>query len=201
MNLLPRLPLAGGCSCGAIRYEIRSFPLLLYACHCTDCQTASGSAFALNMPVKKSYLGILRGKLKGWHRQRAGGDQVTTWFCDRCAASLYADRESRSDIATIRAGTLDDTSWLVPMTQLFTRSAQRWMKDSSWAECYETVPADFLTLISRWRATWSDFFEVPSQPRDAGSLLTVRRINACIGYALFSSEQARCAWRDDPRQD
>jgi len=47
----PALPITGGCSCGAIRYEIASFPLLLYTCNCTDCQTASGSAFALNMPV------------------------------------------------------------------------------------------------------------------------------------------------------
>ena len=45
------LPLTGGCSCGAIRYEVTSFPLLLYTCNCTDCQSASGSAFALNMPV------------------------------------------------------------------------------------------------------------------------------------------------------
>ena len=31
--------------------QITSFPLLLYSCNCTNCQTASGSAFALNMPV------------------------------------------------------------------------------------------------------------------------------------------------------
>ena len=48
----PSLPLTGGCSCGAIRYEVASFPLLLYTCNCSDCQTASGSAFALNMPVR-----------------------------------------------------------------------------------------------------------------------------------------------------
>ena len=30
---LPTLPLSGGCSCGAIRYEITSFPPLLYACN------------------------------------------------------------------------------------------------------------------------------------------------------------------------
>jgi hypothetical protein len=30
---LPTLPLTGGCSCGAIRYEIASFPLLLYTCN------------------------------------------------------------------------------------------------------------------------------------------------------------------------
>jgi hypothetical protein len=43
--------MTGGCPCGAIRYRIGSFPLLLYTCNCTNCQRTSGSAFALNMPV------------------------------------------------------------------------------------------------------------------------------------------------------
>jgi len=47
----PVLPMTGGCACGVIRYEITSFPLLLYSCHCIDCQTISGTTFALNMPV------------------------------------------------------------------------------------------------------------------------------------------------------
>ena len=42
----PALPMTGGCPCRAIRYQITSFPLLLYTCNCTDCQRASGSAFA-----------------------------------------------------------------------------------------------------------------------------------------------------------
>jgi hypothetical protein len=32
----PALPMTGGCPCGAIRYEMASFPLLLYTCNCTD---------------------------------------------------------------------------------------------------------------------------------------------------------------------
>jgi hypothetical protein len=38
----PTLLLTGGCSCGAIRHEVVSFPPLLYTCNCTDCQIASG---------------------------------------------------------------------------------------------------------------------------------------------------------------
>jgi hypothetical protein len=30
--------MTGGCQCGVIRYEITSFPLLLYTCNCTECQ-------------------------------------------------------------------------------------------------------------------------------------------------------------------
>ncbi|ANW00122.1 hypothetical protein LMTR13_07900 [Bradyrhizobium icense] len=154
----PKLPLTGGCSCTAIRYEIQAFPLLLYACNCTDCQTASGSAFALNMPVKRRHLSILRGKPKGWHRKSAAGEQVTTWFCGDCAAPLYGEREGRPDIAAIRAGTLDETSWLVPVAQLFMKSAQPWIKPVLEPECYESTPADFRTLIDKWRAMWPDFF-------------------------------------------
>jgi hypothetical protein len=42
--------MTGGCQCGAIRYEIASFPLLLYTCHCTDCQRQTGSAFGPPAP-------------------------------------------------------------------------------------------------------------------------------------------------------
>jgi hypothetical protein len=58
--------MTGGCPCRAIRYQITSFPLLLYTCNCTDCQRASGSAFALNMPVAARDFHILQGEPKGW---------------------------------------------------------------------------------------------------------------------------------------
>lgn len=40
-------PQSGGCQCGAIRYEISGPPAAVYACHCTECQKQSGSAFAM----------------------------------------------------------------------------------------------------------------------------------------------------------
>ncbi|HYT87901.1 MAG TPA: GFA family protein [Gemmataceae bacterium] len=66
MSTRPVLSLTGGCSCRAIRYEITSFPLLLYSCNCTDCQTASGSAFALNMPVFARDFHILQSTVRRW---------------------------------------------------------------------------------------------------------------------------------------
>jgi Glutathione-dependent formaldehyde-activating enzyme len=46
-----KLPLRGGCVCGAIRYEISREPLRVYACHCKDCQRFTGSAFAIGVVV------------------------------------------------------------------------------------------------------------------------------------------------------
>jgi hypothetical protein len=39
-----KLPSKGGCQCEGVRYRITSDPVVVYACHCTTCQTQSGSA-------------------------------------------------------------------------------------------------------------------------------------------------------------
>lgn len=154
----PTLPMTGGCSCGAVRYEIASFPLLLYTCNCTDCQTASGSAFALNMPVLTKDFHIRRGVPKPWHHTSPTGVAVISWFCGDCGGRPYGDRAGRAEIVNLRAGTLDDTSWLVPVAHMFLKSAQAWVRPAADAECHEIGPADFEPLASAWRARWPEFF-------------------------------------------
>jgi hypothetical protein len=154
----PVLPLTGGCSCGAIRYEIASFPLLLYSCNCTDCQTASGSAFALNMPVLTGDFHILQGRPKGWRRPSPTGADVTSWFCADCGGRIHGERTGRPETTNVRAGTLDDTKWLVPVAHMFMRSAQVWVSPTASAECYEIGPDDFRPLAAKWRALWPEFF-------------------------------------------
>src|SRR4030081_2474235 len=93
----PVLPLTGGCSCGAIRYEIASFPLLLYTCNCTDSQTASGSAFALNMPVLTKDFHTSQGEPKGWRRPSPSGADVASWFWGVGGGRIYGERAGRSE--------------------------------------------------------------------------------------------------------
>ena len=155
----PSLPLTGGCSCGAIRYEVASFPLLLYTCNCTDCQRISGSAFALNMPVATTGFRITQGGPKGWRRASPSGAEVTSWFCSDCGARLYGERKGRPDTMNLRAGTLDDTTWLTPVAHMFLPSAQSWVHPADGAECFEVGPSDLRPLAERWRALWPEFFE------------------------------------------
>lgn len=162
----PTLPLTGGCSCSAIRYEVMSFPLLLYTCNCTECQTASGSAFALNMPVATKDFRIWQGKPRGWRRPSPSGADVTSWFCGDCGGRIYGERAGRPELVNLRAGTLDDTSWLTPAAHMFMRSAQPWVvpwvvpgvSPAADAECHEIGPDDFRPLAKKWRAMWPEFF-------------------------------------------
>jgi len=154
----PSLPMTGGCSCGRVRYEVTSFPLLLYTCNCTDCQRISGSAFALNMPVAAKGFRIIKGEPKGWHHLSPSGAEVTSWFCGDCGARIYGSRNGRPESMNLRAGTLDDTTWLVPVAHMFMTSAQAWVKPAQDAECFDIAAADFAPLAQKWRALWPEFF-------------------------------------------
>jgi hypothetical protein len=146
----PSFPLTGGCGCGAIRYEVSAMPLLVYACHCTECQRRSGSAFALNMPVATRTFRIVKGAPKAWRNAGASGTATTSWFCGDCGGRIYGERDGRPESMTIRAGTLDDTSWLRPAGHFFMRSAQPW--ETVDGDCYEAAPEDFRPLAKAWQA-------------------------------------------------
>ena len=97
--------MTGGCSCGAIRYEIASFPLLLYTCNCTNCQTRSGSAFALNMPVAAKDFHILKGEPKARRHISPRGVAVASLFCGDCGAHLSSHPHvARLEIRRFGAG-------------------------------------------------------------------------------------------------
>lgn len=55
---------AGGCACGAIRYECFAEPILSFNCHCLNCQKASGSAFASCMIVPSADFRLVKGEPK-----------------------------------------------------------------------------------------------------------------------------------------
>ena len=57
-----KLPLTGGCLCGALLYEIASAPSMAYTCHCTDCQHLTSSAFSLAITVQDSAFRLTKGE-------------------------------------------------------------------------------------------------------------------------------------------
>ena len=84
-----------------MRCRIDAFPLGLYACHCTDCQRQSVSAFAMTMPVAISAFDHIRcAKSVATNN---GDAQVTAWICADCGVRLYGERDVRPDNLNIRS--------------------------------------------------------------------------------------------------
>ncbi len=54
----------GACHCGNISYEAEIDPNTVTICHCTDCQTLSGSAFRVLVPAKREGFKLLTGEPK-----------------------------------------------------------------------------------------------------------------------------------------
>jgi len=52
----------GGCACGTLRYRMRSAPMFVHCCHCTDCQRQTGSAFVLNALIEADRVELLSGE-------------------------------------------------------------------------------------------------------------------------------------------
>ncbi len=138
---------AGGCQCGAIRYEIAGAPTVVYTCHCRECQRQSGSAFAMAMVVPRDRFRITRGTPKSFARTAESGRRVVGWFCPDCGTRLYHTPGELGQNCNVKPGTLDDTSWLRPSVHCWTRSRQPWVVLAADAATYETQPEDRSWLL------------------------------------------------------
>jgi len=147
---LPALPWAGGCQCSAVRYVLNAPPLTLYACHCKECQRQSSSAFALSMRVPAAAV-EMTGRIKTCQRRDPSSPPVTGVFCPECGTRLMHRREGR-DTVNIKAGTLDDTRWIVPVGHLWTRSTQAGFAPLAGPLAYDGQPEDYDALIAAWAA-------------------------------------------------
>jgi hypothetical protein len=132
------LPLTGGCQCGKIRYEITEAPHLVYTCHCTDCQRITGSAFSLGVALPQAAFRVTAGEARAVQRMPDSGRLNTRFVCPDCACWVYS--LPRGGVVRVRAGTLDDTSWLQPTRHIWTRSKQPWITFAESDETFEGQP-------------------------------------------------------------
>jgi len=140
-------PYTGRCFCGSAQYRIAEEPLVVYACHCTDCQKRSGSAFGLSMWVRLTALSLAKGEVRADAPLAADGRPRPGKVCPLCSIRLWSEPPHRPGLAVVRPGTLDDTSWIRPQAHLWTRSAQPWVAIPEGVPRYETQPKDFNELL------------------------------------------------------
>ena len=119
----------GGCSCGAIKIEGEADPEKVQICHCTDCQTSTGTAFRVSIPVPGTTF-----KLTGqpnYHLKTTAdsGKPRLQAFCGSCASPIYSTTpgEGVQPSYMVRVGILRQRDQLVPRRQNWFRSARSWV--------------------------------------------------------------------------
>ena len=104
---LPEFPVEGGCQCGAVRYLLKARPLVVYACHCKDCQRFSGTTHTLSMFVKADDIELITGELRGYDKAADSGRTVRMLGCIECGTKIWNEPLSFPGILVVRPGTLD----------------------------------------------------------------------------------------------
>ena len=145
------LPLAGGCQCGALRYAISQPPMMVYNCHCTNCQKIGGGAFSTPVTVLESSFAFTKGEPRTYEFSADSGNRRYGWFCGECGSRIAHGQRPAGGILSVRGGTFDDTSWIEPVGDIWVRSAQPWVAFGDRIRT-EQQPGDYAPFIERYRA-------------------------------------------------
>jgi hypothetical protein len=120
--------ISGHCLCGSLNYISDAEPILIGLCHCLTCQRQSGSAYSVNVAVPKDSLKIEGQALKIFNTIGGSGQPVQLFFCGHCGSAIATSAEAIPGLAFIKAGTLDETSWINPTLEIWCESAQSWIE-------------------------------------------------------------------------
>ena len=132
--------LSGRCLCGNVTYSIDTDPVAQAVCHCSNCQRQGGSVFSVVVGVPVDAFHVQGETLSSFDTPSDGHEGPTTrHFCSNCGSPIYSSVEG-SPVLFVKAGTLDDSSWLEPNLEVFTRSAQPWSPHVDGAAQFETMP-------------------------------------------------------------
>lgn len=121
------MAIEGRCLCGAISYLCDADPVLTGVCHCRDCQRQTGTAASVVVAVPAGSLRITGDTLTSFTTVgEEHGTSTNRHFCGACGSPIVSRVDAMPDIEFIKAGTLDDASWVEPTVEFFTRSAHPW---------------------------------------------------------------------------
>jgi hypothetical protein len=118
----------GGCHCGNIRFEADVDPTTVVVCHCTDCQTFSGSAFRTVVQTRPGTFALLAGTPTVYVKTAESGNRRQQTFCPTCGTPIYsAPASGNTKVIVLRVGAIRQRDQLVPRDQYWFRSSLPWL--------------------------------------------------------------------------
>lgn len=120
-----------------------------YACHCTDCQSRTGSAFSEHMLIAEQDIEIT-GELDIGEYDQPSGARSQMLGCKRCKVRIYAVNDSQKGFASLRCGTLDGSETVVPAAHIWVKSKQPWITLSVDTKAMDNQPretTDWIDLL------------------------------------------------------
>jgi hypothetical protein len=119
----------GACHCGFIAIEGEADPERVTICHCTDCQTGTGSAFRVSIPVPGASFKMTGQPVNYLKTTADSGNPRLQAFCGKCGSPIYSTSpgEGVQPSYMVRVGILEQRDRLMPKRQNWFRSARPWV--------------------------------------------------------------------------
>lgn len=148
----------GRCGCGSVTYRMKTEPMFVHCCHCSECQRQTGSAFVLNAIIETDRVDVSGPVSEVTLPTPSGKGQIIT-RCSECGVAVLSSYLSRfGKLLYIRVGTLDQPDACPPDVHIFTSSKQDWMPVPTDVPVYE----NFYAIPEIWpeqsRARWQALF-------------------------------------------
>ena len=113
---------AGGCQCGAVRFEAKGAPRFIANCHCNSCRKATGAAFS-------TWIGFTDDKVnspKGEPSFYASSEGVRRGYCAACGTPLSFASERWAGETHFLIGVMDAPENYTPNGEVFSAEALPW---------------------------------------------------------------------------
>jgi hypothetical protein len=118
----------GKCTCGFVRYRMKSRPLFVNCCHCTWCQRETGSAFAINAMIEADRVEVIAGEPVRIDTPSNSGKGQKITRCPKCHVALWSNYGGGGDaVRFVRVGTLLEPGRMPPDIHIFTSTKQPWV--------------------------------------------------------------------------
>jgi len=117
---------AGGCLCGAVRFEVTPPTKWCAHCHCSLCRRAHGAAFVTWFGVEKANFELVSGGGEiSWYRSTP---EARRGFCTNCGSTLFFEGERWSDEVHIALAAMDVAIDRSPQAHVFYDAHVDWVE-------------------------------------------------------------------------
>jgi hypothetical protein len=118
------LPLAGGCGCGAVRFEVTEPLGAASWCHCTRCQRRTGGPASAQARTQPGSFRLVGGEehVRMWSPE--GGFHKA--FCGLCGSALFSRSPQDPEVIGVRLGAFDRDPGVRPQWRQFVAYAAPW---------------------------------------------------------------------------
>lgn len=131
--------IAGSCFCGKVRYSGEAEPIFTGICHCKSCQKITGTSYSVVVALPADALTVT-GDIKTYDSKGNSGNGTHSNFCPNCGSPLTDTADVMPGVVMIRAGTLDNSSWLKPTMEIYCDSKMPWVSLGGGLQSFPKMP-------------------------------------------------------------